>query len=146
MWLKTEKLVHHADQESSWLNIGIDIIVDPATLLLKWTHKPLKRTNKSWKRKKLPNKPKEKPNKKKPPIKLQLEKVKKTPKKLKRNDFDFCIEKILLSLLNIHSFIYYVNLFYIKKTMYIKIKKIILTPAHQNLWVFEDHRWSPQIN
>ena len=47
MLLKTERPVHHADQESSWLNIGIDIIVDHAILQLRWTHKPLKRTNKS---------------------------------------------------------------------------------------------------
>jgi hypothetical protein len=46
MLLKTERPVHHADQESSWLNIGIDITVDPAIQLSRWTHKLLKRTNK----------------------------------------------------------------------------------------------------
>jgi hypothetical protein len=47
MLLKLEKLVHHVDQVSSWLNIGTDIIVDHVTQLLKWMPKLLKRTNKS---------------------------------------------------------------------------------------------------
>lgn len=43
---KTEKPAHHVELEPLWLNIGTDTIVDYATQLLKWTHKPLKRTNK----------------------------------------------------------------------------------------------------
>jgi hypothetical protein len=88
MLLKTEKLVHHVVQEFLWPNIGIDIIVDYATQLSRWMHKLSKRTNKLWKKRKQLCKPKRKLKINKLPIKLQLEKVKKTPKKLvKRNDF-----------------------------------------------------------
>ena len=45
MLLKTEKHAHLVGLESSWLNIGTDIIVDYATPPLKWMRKKLKRTN-----------------------------------------------------------------------------------------------------
>ncbi len=74
--------------ESSWPNIGTDIIVELVTPPLRWTQKPSRRTNKLWKKRKPLNKPKEKPEKKKLPIKPQPVKVKRTLKKLpKRNDF-----------------------------------------------------------
>ena len=44
---KPEKLAHHVVLESSWPNIGTDIIVEHATPLSRWTHKLSKRTNKS---------------------------------------------------------------------------------------------------
>jgi len=47
MLLKTEKLVHHVVQESSWLNIGTDIIVDYVIPPLRWMLKLSKRTSKS---------------------------------------------------------------------------------------------------
>ena len=47
MSLNPEKPAHHAVQESSWLNIGIDIIAVYAIQPLKWMPKLSKRTNKS---------------------------------------------------------------------------------------------------
>ena len=82
-------------QELSWLNIGTDIIVDFAILLSRWMPKPSKRTKKSSRRKELLCKLKEKLKKNKLPIKLQLEKERKMPKKVKRNDWIIKLQYIV---------------------------------------------------
>jgi hypothetical protein len=77
------------DQEFSWLNIGIDIIVDYVTLQSRWMLKQSDKTKKLLERKEKSLKPKESLKKSKLPIKPQLLKVKLLLKELKkeRNDF-----------------------------------------------------------
>jgi hypothetical protein len=98
---KHERLAHHADQELSWLSIGIDITVVSVTPPLRWTPKLSKRTKKSSKRKKLLWKPRETPKQRRLPIKPQPEKPRRTLKRQeKRNDYSIPLSSITESILN----------------------------------------------
>lgn len=86
MSLKPEKHAPHADPESSWDSIGIVTTADSATPPSRWTPKPSRRTKKSSRRRKLLSRPKPRPKPRKLLIRLLLVRVKRTPRKAKRND------------------------------------------------------------